>query len=165
MPDTSPSNRSRKISRILSEAAVLTRLETLCSRSEQCEKALREKAGAMGMNAQQTANLLRQLQAEGYYSNARYARCFAQDKSRLSFWGPVKIRYALRNRQISEEDTENALAAIDREIWDETLRKLLVGKVKTLKFRDETEKRAKLYRFGLSRGFEYDRIRRIVAEL
>ena len=63
-----------------------------------------------------------------------------RDKSRLSGWGPVKIKFHLRQKSISDRIISVALESIDKAAEQERLHKILLIKYKSLAREEEKEK-------------------------
>ena len=99
------------------------------------------------------AAVVASLEADRYVSDARYAAAFARDKASLQGWGPVKIRFQLRGKGISDADIDAALSEVAPEVAEMRLEKLLEGKAKSLQ--GDPQQRLKLLKFALSRGYEY----------
>lgn len=138
-------------------AACLERLERLCSRAEYCSadlyrKALKDLEG----DAEAAAAVVAELKAQRYVDDARYAAAFAREKASLQGWGPVKIRFQLRGKGISEADIDAALADVEPEKAAGKLERLLEAKYRSL--REDPQWRLKLIKFALSRGYEYDAV-------
>lgn len=138
-------------------AQCLSRLQRLCSRAEYCSadiyrKALKDLEG----DADAAARVVAQLREERYVDDARYAAAFAREKASLQGWGPLKIRFQLRGKGISEADISAALAEIEPEKAADKLEKLLAAKYRTLQ--EDPQCKLKLIKFALSRGYEYSAV-------
>ena len=133
----------------------LIEAERLCSQREYCVQEIRTKLKAKGATLEEAEQVIKRLIQGDFLNEPRYTRAFVHDKSNLQGWGPEKIRFALRARQIPDNVIGNALAEIDTHASKEKLRRLLAIKRRSLKTGSETEIRSKLIRFGLSRGFSY----------
>lgn len=143
---------------------ILSRLENLCARreyssSEMMEKALKALDGDRG----RAEELLSSLKENGYVDDSRYAAAFAREKSSLSGWGPVKIRYALNAKRIDRKVIDAALGEVDEVRAEDRLEKLLQGKWKMLQ--GDPQSKLKLIRFALGRGYEYDDVRQAVERI
>ena len=103
------------------------------------------------------------MKADGYVSDARYASCFAREKSSLQGWGPVKIRFQLRGKGISDDDISSGMAEIESSKADAKLRRLIEDKYKVLA--GDPQCKLKLLKYVLSRGYEYDQVREIIEQL
>ena len=143
---------------------VLSRLQNLCAKSEHCSADVYRKAlKALEGDAEAAAATVASLVADGYVDDLRYATAFARDKAALTGWGPVKIRFALRGKGLSEETVSAALAALEPERAEEKLRRLVEAKARTLE--GDPQRRLKLLKFALGRGYDYDSVEKIVREL
>lgn len=141
----------------MDRAKSLSRLQKLCSKAEYCRqdvyrKALKDLEG----DAQAAQEVVEDLVRERYVDDARYAAAFAREKASLQGWGPVKIRFQLRGKGISDGDISTALAEIDSAKADARLEKLLQEKRRTLE--GDPQCRLKLIKFALSRGYDYDAV-------
>jgi len=135
----------------------LSRLQKLCSKAEYCRadvyrKALKDLEG----DAEAAGKVTEQLVADKYVDDARYASAYAREKAGLQGWGPVKIRFQLRAKGVSDADIASALQDIEPEKADARLEKLLAAKARTLE--GDPQFRLKLLKFALSRGYEYDTV-------
>lgn len=142
----------------------LSRLQRLCSKAEYCRadiyrKALKDLDG----DAAEAARLVEELVRDRYVDDARYASAYAREKAGLQGWGPVKIRFQLRSRGISEADITAALADVDSAAASGRLERLLATKARTLS--GDPQFRLKLMKFGLSRGYEYSQVEKALANL
>ena len=153
-------------------AGIMDRLRRLCSLREYCTSDLLSKATSAWLRAcpddtEGAAAFARKavesLQDDGYVDDLRYAAAFARDKSSLSGWGTVKIRYALSVKKIEPDVIAYALREIDSGKASDRLRRLLEGKARQLG--DAPGRRMKLLRFALSRGYSYDDVAEILSEL
>jgi regulatory protein len=132
-------------------------LQKLCSKAEYCRadvyrKALKDLEG----DAEAAGKVVGQLVADKYVDDARYASAYAREKAGLQGWGPVKIRFQLRAKGVSDADIASALQEIEPEKADARLEKLLAAKARTLE--GDPQFRLKLLKFALSRGYEYDTV-------
>ena len=137
---------------------VLDRLENICSKREFCVKDILAKALKLTEGDSALAEeIVASLVENRFVDDARYAGAFAREKSRLDGWGPIKIRYALRSKGIAPADIDAALSSVDFEAAGERLGKLLEAKARSLE--GDPQKKFKLIKYALSRGYEYDQIR------
>ena len=151
-------------SSIMEYAACLSRLQRLCSRAEYCasdmyRKALKDLEG----DTEAAARVVAALKADKYVDDARYASAFAREKSSLQGWGPVKIRFQLRGKGISDDDISSGMAEIESSKADAKLRRLIEDKYKVLA--GDPQCKLKLLKYVLSRGYEYDQVREIIEQL
>ena len=142
-------------------ARCLSRLQKLCSKAEYCRadvyrKALKDLEG----DAEAAGKVVEQLVADKYVDDVRYASAYAREKAGLQGWGPVKIRFHLRAKGVSDADIASALQEIEPEKAEARLEKLLAAKARTLE--GDPQFRLKLLKFALSRGYEYDTVEAVL---
>ena len=130
----------------------------LCSRSEHCTSEIQEKLKTWGLSSEDSEPVIEKLVAEKYLDDERFARAYVKDKFRFNHWGKQKIAFMLRSKNISSEIMDLAFEEIEDEGYSEELRKLLTDKEKSIKAKDQYDKRNKLMRFALGRGFESNQI-------
>ena len=143
---------------------LLASLQALCARKEYCSADMYKKAlkGLEG-DEEGAAQMVELLVKDHFVDDLRYATAFARDKACLDGWGPVKIGFQLRGKGIAQATVGGALAAVDPEKADARLRAVLEAKARSL--RGDPELRLKLLKFGLQRGYDYDRLDPIVRDL
>ena len=140
------------------------RLRGLCSRREYCVVDVLKKA-TDGLEGDRTAaqEVVDVLVKEKYVDDLRYASAFARDKSAIQGWGEVKIRYMLSAKGVPWDVIDKALEEIDQDKAESRLEKLLQNKLKSLK--DDPQRRLKLLRFALGRGYSYDEVNSLINTL
>jgi regulatory protein len=137
----------------------------ICSRSEHCTSEIQEKLKLWGLSAEDAELVLAKLFEEKYLDDERFARAYVKDKFRFNHWGKQKIAFMLRSKNISSEIMELAFKEIEDEGYSEELRKLLTDKEKSIKAKDQYDKRNKLMRFAMGRGFESGQIYAVLKEM
>ncbi|MDR2801894.1 MAG: RecX family transcriptional regulator [Prevotellaceae bacterium] len=149
-------NKKPPMGKMLSVEQALSRLRQLCSRAEKCASDAQKKLHDWKIPANEIPAIIKKLQVQGFIDEARYAKAFVRDKSGLSHWGTVKIKQALQTKKIPAALITEALQEIDREKYENDLVQLLQRKEAALKAASPAECAARLLRFALSRGYEYD---------
>ncbi|MBO4446888.1 MAG: 23S rRNA (adenine(2503)-C(2))-methyltransferase RlmN [Bacteroidales bacterium] len=153
----SPGQEPQNPDRVSQEKSVLQHFEAQCARREYCSSDVFQKAVRRLEGDREAARrIVDSLQKDGYIDDARYAAAFARDKARLTGWGPIKIRYALRAKGVSQEAIEAALGEASGQEAKARLAKLLAAKKKSLG--GDPQARLKLLRYGLSRGYSYEEV-------
>ena len=147
------------------QATAYDKAAFLCSRSEHCTSEIQEKLKLWGLSVEDAEPVIEKLKEEKYLDDERFARAYTKDKFRFNHWGKQKIAYMMRSKQISPEIMELAFEEIEDEGYSEELRKLLTDKEKSIKAKDQYDKRNKLMRFAMGRGFESEGIYKVLKEL
>ena len=144
--------------------SVKSALEALCAKREYCVSEIRRKAlDRLEGDRQKADEIVAALVADKFVDDARYAAAFAREKSGLQGWGPIKIRFQLRSKGISDTDISSALGEIDTDKASARLEKLLHNKWRTLQ--DDPQGRLKLFKYALTRGYEYEEIDPLVRKI
>lgn len=143
---------------------VADRMRGLCSRREYCRQDIMKKVlAALDGDADEAGRVMDRLVEEKYIDDLRYASAYARDKSSIAGWGSTKIRYMLASKGIDRETIAAALQEVDEGKASDRLEKLLAGKVRSLK--DDPQRRMKLLRFALGRGYQYDEAAEVIVRL
>ena len=146
------------------EKKVFDALSAQCAKREYCTADIRRKAlERLEWDAAAAEAVVAALASEGYVDDARYAAAFAREKSSLQGWGPVKIRFQLRGKGISDEIITEALQEVDPEKAASKLNRLAAEKYRLLK--DDPQCRLKLLKALLSRGYNYDEVESAVSRV
>ena len=143
---------------------VADRMRGLCSRREYCRQDIMNKVlAALDGDADEAGRVMDRLVEEKYIDDLRYASAYARDKSSIAGWGATKIRYMLASKGIDRETIAAALQEVDESKASDRLEKLLAGKARSLK--DDPQRRMKLLRFALGRGYQYDEAAEVIGRL
>lgn len=142
------------MAKILTPPEALHRAAALCSSAEHCTADIREKLARWGVTEADSCTIIDRLVQERFIDEQRYAVAFVKDKFRFSGWGRIKMRYALQQKRIDGSDIDHALATLDEEQYNDRLLELLQAKSRSIRDDDPEARRAKLFRFAASRGFE-----------
>ena len=143
---------------------VADRMRALCSRREYCRKDVMKKVmTALDGDVAKAEEVVAKLVEERYVDDLRYATAFARDKASIAGWGEAKIRYMLSSKGIDRELIAQALDEVDDKRAEIRLEKLMENKVRSLK--DDPQRRLKLLRFGLGRGYSYDKVTEMIDKM
>ena len=144
----------------------IPKIKQYCAYQERCHKEVREKLHGFGLNKMEVEEIISTLISENYLNEERFAIQFAGGKFRMNQWGKIKIKQALKFKQVSDYCIRKALKEIDSKEYEKTFRKLAEQKSKTLKSEKNifTRKR-KLQDFLLQKGFETEMIQNLVKDL
>lgn len=147
----------------LTKEQALQKIKHYCAYQERCHKEVKEKLYELGMHRKDVDELISTLIEENYLNEERFAIQYAGGKFRMNNWGKIKIKYALKQKQVSEYCIKKALGQIDNDAYMKTLEKLVTEKKRTLK--GETNKFVifrKIQDYLLQKGFEPDLIKEAI---
>jgi len=126
----------------------------LCAAREYCISELLAKLHSWGTDADDTGRIIELLKKDNFINEERYAISFVKDKFNQNKWGKIKITAHLKAKNIPGEILKKALDTIDNEIYQKTLINLLATHRRSVKAKNQYDLKAKLMRYGLSKGFE-----------
>lgn len=132
----------------------LSKAMALCSRRELCACDISSKLESWGVGNNDSGKIIIELTKENFINEERYARAFVRDKFHYNKWGKLKITSHLRVKKIPGNILKEALDSIDNETYVKTLNDLIISHKRTIKSKNKYDLKAKLLRYGLSKGFE-----------
>jgi regulatory protein len=144
----------------------LPKIKQYCAYQERCHSEVKDKLYSFCLNKNEVEDLISKLIEDNYLNEERFAIQFAGGKFRVKQWGRIKIKYQLKQKQVSEYCIKKALAAIDPADYANTLNKLAGLKLKTLKGEKNIFFRKKQLQDHLRmKGFESDLVNEVVNEI
>jgi regulatory protein len=144
----------------------LPKLKQFCAYQERCHAEVRDKLYSFGLHKNEVEEIISTLITENYLNEERFAIHFAGGKFRMKQWGKIKIKQALKYKQVTDYCIRKALKEIDAHDYEKTFRKLADQKLKTLKSeRNIFIKKRKLQDFLLQKGFETQLVKEAVNQL
>lgn len=149
----------------ISYEKALHQLAVYCSKGEKCSYDIKKKMDKWELSEKEQSRILKQLQEDKFIDEERYAKAFVHDKSHYSKWGSYKIKYELRKRNIPDAIIAIALLEINPDENREQLSFLLKNKIKSIKGKSDFERKQKLFRFALGRGYSPEDIEGAISSL
>ncbi|MFT3845943.1 MAG: regulatory protein RecX [Lacibacter sp.] len=126
-----------------------------CAYQERCHSEVKEKLYGFGLRKSEVEELLSKLIEEDYLNEERFAVQFTGGRFRMKQWGRVKIKYELKQKQVSEYIIRKALKTIDEDDYLTTLQKLFNQKLQQLSSEKNIFiKKRKLRDYLLQKGYE-----------
>ena len=135
-----------------------------CSVAECCAKDIEDKLQKKGLSLGVAKKVTAKLEEENFISAERYVRAFVLDKMRYAHWGRIKIGQALKMKGFNAWQVKDAMENIQEEEYIEVLHSILLSKNRSVKADGLYERKGKLVRFALSRGFEMGHILKVVED-
>ena len=142
--------------------AALGKAQNYCSKQETCISGIRKKLDQWGVNPAYHERILKDLKAENFIDETRYASLFVKEKFRLNQWGIIKIHQTMKTKQIPEYIINEAINEIPDDEYFRTLEKIMRQKLRNIKARNKFEQKGKLYRYAASKGYENDKIMEVI---
>ena len=150
----------------LTKEQALQKIKHYCAYQERCHAEVKEKLYSFGLWKKDVEEIMSQLIEENYLNEERFARLFAGGKFRMKQWGRVKIKYELRQKQVSEYCIKMGLKEISESDYLKTLKKLAEEKWKTLKSEKNIfVKKSKTMNYLLQKGYEPQLVNELLSNL
>lgn len=141
----------------------LQKIGQFCAYQERNHKEVKEKLYSYGLYKDQVEELISKLIQENFLNEERYAIAYAGGKFRAKDWGKNKIKYGLKQHQVSDYCIKKALKTIDEEEYVKTLQKLFAAKEKTLKSEKNIFiKKKKIQQYLMQKGYEVSLINELL---
>lgn len=154
------------IKQYFSKEESLQKAKQYCAYQERCHSEVKDKLYSFGLHKKEVDELLSELISDNYLNEERFAIQYAGGKFRIKQWGKVKIKYALKQKQVSEYCIKKALKNIDENDYNKTAKKVFEQKLKTVKAEKNIfSKKKKLQDHLMQKGFESNLVSKLLATL
>jgi regulatory protein len=124
---------------------------------------VREKLYSLGVWKKEHDEIISALIEENYLNEERFAIAYAGGKWRVKQWGRVKIKYELKQKQVSDYCIKKALKQLDEEEYLQVLEKLAKEKYAALKKEQFLVRKKKTTDYLVGRGYEPDLVSQAMA--
>ncbi len=148
----------------LTPGQALQKLRHYCAYQERCHSEVKEKLYSLGVFKKGLDGIIATLIEEGYLDEERFALAFAGGKFRIKQWGRVKIKYELKQKQVSDYSINKALKQINEKEYVAVLKKLAEDKYASLKNEQPLMRKKKTMDYLLQKGFEGEMVRGVMGE-
>lgn len=146
----------------LTKEQALQKLKHYCAYQERCHSEVKEKLYSLGVWTKDHDEIIAALIEENYLNEERFAIAYAGGKFRVKQWGRVKIKYELKQKQVSDYSIKKALKQINEEEYVSVLNKLAKEKYAALKNEQYLVRKKKTMDYLVAKGFEIDLIRNVI---
>ncbi len=149
----------------LTPEQALQKLKQYCGYQERCHHEVKEKLYSLGIWKKDHDEIIAKLIEENYLNEERFAIAYAGGKFRIKQWGRVKIKYELKQKQVSEYCIKKALKQIDEEEYIRILEKLTKEKYASLKSEQYLVRKKKTMDYLIAKGYEIELVRKEINAL
>ncbi|MBS1747884.1 MAG: RecX family transcriptional regulator [Bacteroidetes bacterium] len=133
----------------------LQKAKHFCAYQERCHSEVRDKLYSYGLHRNEVEQLLTLLIEENFLNEERFAIAYAGGKFRIKHWGKEKIKYALKQKQVSDYCIRKGLSQIEDADYKKIFTMLANRKLTTLKSEKNIFiKKRKIKDYLRQRGFE-----------
>ncbi len=146
----------------LTKEQALQKLKHYCAYQERCHSEVKEKLYQLGVWKKEHDEIIASLIEENYLNEERFAVAYAGGHFRIKQWGRIKIKYELKQKQVSEYSIKKALRQIEDEEYGKVLEKLAREKYAALKNEQYLVRRKKTADYLITKGYEVDLVNTIL---
>lgn len=125
-----------------------------CAYQERCHWDVENRLREWNIDEEIREEIVAELIQDNFLNEERFSKAFVSGKINIKRWGRNKIIYELKSRNISEYNIKSALATIDEELYLDNLLKTIALKKPLVLGKTDFEKRSKLMRYLVSKGYE-----------
>lgn len=149
-----------------SELQVLSKIYKYCAYQERCKSEVIQKMNELGIRSEKHPQIIQHLIEERFLDENRYLEIYIGGKFRVKKWGRRKIIFELKKKQVAEEAILRVLnSVISSAAYTETIKNLAIQKDKALNGASELQKKSKIIRYLLQKGYESEWVYPIVMQL
>lgn len=149
----------------LTKEQALQKLRHYCAYQERSHSEVKEKLYQLGVWKKDHDEIIASLIEDNYLNEERFAIAFAGGKFRMKEWGRVKIKYELKQKQVSDYSIRKALKEIKEEDYLKVLHKLAEEKYASLKSDQYLVRKKKTIDYLMQKGFEPALITSVLNEM
>ncbi len=144
----------------LTKEEALQKLRHYCRYQERCHAEVRTKLYELGFRKNDHDELISDLIEEKYLDEERFAIAFARGKFKNNQWGRIKIKYGLKQKQISEYCIHKAMQQIDELEYKKVLEKLTKEKYASFKHEQYLVRKKRTMDHLMQKGFEAELVKK-----
>jgi regulatory protein len=138
----------------LTKEQALQKLKHYCGYQERCHREVKQKLFDLGVLKKDHDEIIATLIEENYLNEERFAIAFAGGRFRIKQWGRVKIKYELKQKQVSDYSIKKALKQINEDEYLAVLKKMAEEKYASLKSEQYLARKKKTIDYLMQKGFE-----------
>jgi regulatory protein len=146
----------------LTKEQVLQKLRHYCGYQERCISEVRNKLYDLNISEKEHDEIISILIKENCLEEERFAIAYAGGKFRIKQWGRIKIKHALRQRQINENYIKEALKQIDEKEYRMALKESAKEKYTSLKNEQYLIRKKKTMDYLIQKGYEPELVNSVV---
>jgi len=146
----------------LTKEQALQKLKHYCGYQERCHHEVKQKLYDLGVRRSEHDEITATLIEQGYLNEERFAIAFAGGRFRAKHWGRVKIKYELKQKQVSDYSIKKALQQIAEEEYIKSLHHLAEEKYASLKGEQWLVRKKKTIDYLQQKGYELNLINQVM---
>jgi len=131
---------------------IIRKMQNFCAYRDRSEKEVRLKLCSFGQSESTNEEIIQLLKNDLFIDDNRFTENYVRSKFHSAQWGKIKIKTQLRLKGVDSNIIKQHLDNIDEENYHETIKEIISKWSRT--HSSDKDRKNKLYRFLLSRGFE-----------
>lgn len=140
------------------------KLTAFCAYQERCKKDVEQKMQKLDIAKEEQAKYLERLKDENFLDENRFVRSYVNAHIKKN-WGKNKIKAGLYAKQIKGEIVKEYLDNVVEEDYEQKIKDIVSLKWRKIKGETLYERKAKLIKHLMGKGYEYDKFKPIVNAL
>lgn len=149
----------------LTKEQALQKARHYCAYQERSHAEVKEKLFQLGVWKKEQDEIIASLIEDNYLNEERFAIAFAGGKHRIKHWGKVKIRYELKQKQVSDYCIKKALKQFDDDDYLRALTVLASDKYESLKGEQYLVRKKKTIDYLHYKGYESELITAVMKDI
>lgn len=132
------------------------KLSNYCAYQERCASDVKDKLRKLKVEKEEYDAYIAKLKDENFLNEDRYTKYFVSAHTKKK-WGKAKMKSALSGKRIDPSLIKKYLDDMDEENYDEQIKIVAEKKWETIKAKSARDKKTKMLRFLLSKGYEMNK--------
>ncbi|MCK0199375.1 regulatory protein RecX [Ornithobacterium rhinotracheale] len=146
-------------------AEIKEKMARYCAYQDRCHWEVEQKLKEFFLIPEAKDEVILTLMQHNFLNEERFAHSFVRGKFNQKQWGRLKITQELKKRNIGTRLINEALKQIDSQDYLKTLTDLMEKKADRITYKNEYDKRTKLTRYLMQKGYEYELIKECLNEI
>lgn len=132
------------------------KLSNFCAYQERCAADVKQKLHKLKVEKDDYGEYIERLKEDNYLNEERYVKYFVAGHEKKK-WGKTKIKMALLGKRIDSSLIKQYLDDMDEENYEDQIKTIAEKKWNTIKAKSPRDKKTKLLRFLLGKGYEMNK--------
>lgn len=146
-------------------AEIKEKMAHYCAYQDRCHWEVEQKLKEFFLIPEAKDEVILMLMQHNFLNEERFAHSFVRGKFNQKQWGRLKITQELKKRNIGTRLIEEALKQIDNQDYLNALIDLMEKKANRITYKNEYDKRTKLTRYLMQKGYEYELIKECLNDI
>ena len=129
------------------------KLSNYCAYQERCVSDVKEKMRKLKLEKDEYDGYIEKLKDDNFLNEERFVKYFVSAHAKKK-WGKTKMKSSLGAKRIDASLIKKYLDDMDEENYNEQIKTIAEKKWNTIKAKTPRDKKTKMLRFLLSKGFE-----------